>query len=194
MHLGKKFVLPVVMCTALAIASPVLAGPPTSIDLPMPSISCFSSTPTSITLQVCGGAVYGAPGGFSIHMKTLADYNIDGWAATCSYTCISLGGNCNGGNNPWNLSAGECTNVVISASTVADYLGQGICGVSSDCGIDPLVCNTVYVFRVFAHADGGTYKASAKGPEPPLQCKTAPCPDQGGCTYTWGYWKTHGPE
>jgi hypothetical protein len=83
---------------------------------------------------------------------------------------------------------------VISATTVADYAGQNICGVSSDCGIDPLVCGTEYVFRVFAHADGGSLKASPKGPEPPLTCQTAACPPTGECTLTWGYWKTHGPE
>lgn len=194
MHLAKKFALPVAMCTALAFASVALAGPPPSVDLPTPIISCVSSTASSITLQVCGGAVNGAPGGFSIHMKTKADYLIDGWDATGSYTCLSLGGNCGGGSSQWSLSAGECVNVVISAGTVALYQGQNICGVSSDCGIDPLTCNTEYVFRVFAHADGGDYKASEKGPVPPLSCTTAPCPDQGGCTYTWGYWKTHGPE
>ena len=177
-----------------ALCSAALADPPPSVDLTTPSISCFGSTPSSITVTVCGTGTYGAPGGFSIHMKTLADYNIDGWAATGSYTCLSLGGNCQGGNSQWSLSAGECVNVVISASTVADYAGQNICGVSSDCGIDPLLCNTTYVFRVFAHADGGSFKASEKGPEPPLQCTTAACPDGGGCTFTWGYWKTHGPE
>jgi hypothetical protein len=83
-------------------------------------------------------------------------------------------------------------NVVISSSTVSDYAGQGVCGVSSDCGINPLDCGTTYVFRVFAHADGGTFKASDKGPVPPLQCTTADCAT-GGCTFTWGYWKTHGP-
>jgi hypothetical protein len=126
-------------------------------------------------------------------MKTKADWLVDGWANTGSYTCLSLGGNCNQGNNPWNLSSGECVSVVISASTVADYLGQNICGVSSDCGIDPLLCGTEYVFRVFAHgnSDNG---ASPKGPEPPLSCFTADCNNGGGCTYTWGYWKTHGPE
>jgi hypothetical protein len=192
MRFGKKFVLPVLACTALAIASTAFAGP-SSVTLNTPIISCVSSTASSITVQVCGGAVYGAPGGFSIHMKTLADYNVDGWAPTGSYTCLSLGGNCQGGASQWSLGDGDCANVEISATTVADYAGQNICGVSSDCGIDPLLCNTTYVFRVFAHGDGGAYKASDKGPEPPLQCTTAACNDGGGCTYTWGYWKTHGP-
>jgi hypothetical protein len=171
-----------------------MAGPPPSEDLTTPSISCLARSASSITLQVCGTGTYGAPGGFSIHMKTKADWLIDGWDATGSYTCLSLGGNCQGGSSQWSLGAGECVSVVISATTVADYAGQNICGVSSDCGIDPLLCGTDYVFRVFAHADGGSLKASEKGPEPPLTCSTAPCPPTGECTLTWGYWKTHGPE
>jgi len=177
---------------ALALAmGPALAGPPPKCDLTTPDISCVGSTPSSITVQVCGTGTCGAPAGFSIHMKTKADYLIDGWANTGSYTCLSLGGQCV--NSQWSLSSGECVSVTISATTVADYAGQNICGVSSDCGIDPLLCNTVYVFRVFAHGDGDN-TASDKGPEPPVECSTAPCPNQGECTLTWGYWKTHGPE
>lgn len=179
---------------ALALASvPAIGGPAPKPDLTTPGITCVSSTPSSITVQVCGTGAAGAPAGFSIHMKTKADWLIDGWDATGSYTCLSLGGNCGGGNNPWSLSAGECVPVVISATTVADYAGQNICGVSSDCGIDPLTCGTEYVFRVFAHgnSDNG---ASPKGPEPPLSCFTAACPGGDNCTFTWGYWKTHGPE
>ena len=176
---------------ALVFASGLaVAGPTPKCDLTTPAISCLSSTPSSITLQVCGTGTCGAPAGFSIHMKTKADWLIDGWAATGSYTCVSLGGNCP--NSPWSLSTGECVNVTISATTVADYAGAGVCGVSSDCGLYALQCNTEYVFRVFAHGDGDN-NASPKGPEPPLSCFTAPCPTGGNCTLTWGYWKTHGP-
>jgi len=193
MSVGKRFGLALSLCCLVA-AAPVMAGPPPSEDLTTPSVSCLASSASSITLQVCGTGTYGAPGGFSIHMKKKSDWLIDGWNATGSYTCLSLGGNCGGGSSQWSLSSGECVSVVISASTVADYAGQNICGVSSDCGIDPLVCGIDYVFRVFAHADGGSLKASPKGPEPPLTCSTSPCPTTGECTLTWGYWKTHGPE
>ena len=189
---------------ALAFASaPALAGGPPP-PLTTPGITCVSSTPSSITVQVCGTGANGAPGGFSIQMKTKADYDADyaanpnapaenrGWNATGSYTCLSLGGNCP--NSPWSLSSGECVSVTISATTVTDYAGQNICGVSSDCGLYPLTCGTEYVFRVFAHADGGNFSLSPKGPVPPLVCATTPCPPTGECTLTWGYWKTHGPE
>jgi len=172
----------------LAVASgPVLADQ--KPDLTTPGISCVSSTQSSITLQVCGTGAYGAPAGFSIHMKTKADWLIDGWDPTGSYTCVSLGGNCP--NSPWSLTSGGCVNVTISASTVTDY--ANVCGVSSDCGLYLLQCGTEYVFRVFAHGDGD-YGASAKGPEGPLSCSTAACGPTGECTLTWGYWKTHGPE
>lgn len=193
MSLRRKSLLTSCMVAgALVLASgQVLAAPPKP-QLTTPGISCLSSTPSSITLQVCGTGTYGAPAGFSIHMKTRTDYDANGWAATGSYTCLSLGGNCNGGNNPWSLSTGECVNVTISASTVADYAGQGVCGVSSDCGLYPLTCNTEYVFRVFAHGNSD-YTLSDMGPTPPLSCFTSPCPNPGECTLTWGYWKTHGP-
>jgi hypothetical protein len=192
---GYRFLLAALVVGALAaVSGPVLAGGPPP-NLTTPAITCLSSTPSSITVQVCGTGANGAPGGFSIHMKTKADWLVDGWAATGSYTCLSLGGNCGGGggSSQWSLSSGECVSVVISATTVADYAGQNICGVSSDCGIDPLVCGTEYVFRVFAHADGGDFGSSPKGPEPPLSCFTADCPDGGDCSLSWGYWKTHGP-
>lgn len=191
-----SFVSLALVVGALVLASGLASAggpPPPNPDLTTPGITCLSSTTSSITVQVCGTGSAGAPSGFSIHIKTKADWLIDGWANTGSYTCLSLGGNCNGGNNPWSLSTGECVPVVISATTVADYAGQNICGVSSDCGLYPLQCNTEYVFRVFAHGNND-YGASPKGPEPPLSCFTAACPDGGNCTLTWGYWKTHGPE
>jgi hypothetical protein len=175
----------------LAVASgPALAGPgPSKPQLTTPDISCLSSTKSSITVQVCGTGSYGAPSGFSIHMKTEADWLIDGWAATGSYTCLSLGGNCP--NSQWSLTSGSCATVVISATTVADY--ANVCGVSSDCGLYTLQCGTRYVFRVFAHGNSD-YTLSDKGPDPPLVCTTAPCTPTGECTLTWGYWKTHGPD
>lgn len=197
MRFGKKFVLPVAMCTALAmvtIGGVAQAGPPPgqeNIELPVPGLSCVSSTPTSITIQVCGGAVYGAPNGFSIHVKKLSDYLVDGWDQSTSYRCYSFSGNCGGGNNPWNLSAGECVNITISSSTVIDIQSQGICGASSSCDDSPLLCNTEYVFRVFAHGGQGGFNRSDFSSN--LNCSTSPCPDEGGCTLTWGYWKTHGP-
>jgi hypothetical protein len=194
----------VALCTALAtaaIGSTAYAAPPggggdngapPQIELPVPTLSCVSSTPTSITIQVCGGAVYGAPNGFSIHVKKLSDYLVDGWDQSTSYRCYSFSGNCGGGNNPWNLSAGECVNITISASTIIDIQSQGICGASSSCDQSPLLCNTEYVFRVFAHGGDGGFNRSDFSST--LQCSTAPCVEDGGCTLTWGYWKTHGPE
>ena len=193
---GYRFLLAALVVGALAaVGGPVLAGG--KPDLTTPDITCLSSTPSSITVQVCGTGTYGAPAGFSIHMKTKADWLIDGWAATGSYTCLSLGGNCS--CSPWRLSPGECATVKISAAfAVTEYLDNcsatpPMCGASSDCGVDPLTCGTEYVFRVFAHGNSD-YGASPKGPEPPLSCWTADCPPQGECTLTWGYWKTHGPE
>jgi hypothetical protein len=165
---------------------------PSKIQLVTPTITCNGSTGESITLHVCAGST-GAPAGFSIHIETLADWQANGWSeSNSSYRCVSLGGNCQGGNNPWSLAPNACTDVIISANILDYYAGLGICGVSTDCGVPTLLCGTTYVFRIFAHGDSD-HILSDKGPDPPLACSTAACP-VGGCTLTWGYWKTHGPD
>src|SRR5437867_1649866 len=99
------FLLPVLMVGMLAVTSGMAAAGPTACKLDAPTLTCESSTPTSITLRVCAGAS-GAPAGVSIHIKKYSDWLIDGWAATGSYTCISLGGNC--GGSLWSLGTGAC--------------------------------------------------------------------------------------
>jgi hypothetical protein len=176
--------------SALAAGNP--NSGPDKTTLVTPTITCGPNTGESITLNVCAGST-GAPAGFSIHIETLTDWQANGWSdQNSTYRCISLGGNCGGGNNPWSLAPGGCTTVVISANILDYYLGQNICGVSAECGTPTLVCGTTYVFRIFAHGDADHFD-SPKGPEPPLSCSTADCP-VGGCTLTWGYWKTHGPD
>jgi hypothetical protein len=61
-------------------------------------------------------------------------------------------------------------------------------GTSTDCPV-ALECGTQYVFRAFGHA---TSKLTRSDFTLNLICETDPCND--GCTFTQGYWKTHGPE
>jgi len=75
---------------ALAFASgSALAGGAPKCDLTTPGISCLSSTTSSITLQVCGTGTCGAPAGFSIHLKTKADYDANGWVTSAIATPVS---------------------------------------------------------------------------------------------------------
>ena len=62
-------------------------------------------------------------------------------------------------------------------------------GASSNC-IDALVCGTAYVFRAFAHATSTLMRSDFTAN---VTASTLSCNSGGGCTYTQGYWKTHGP-
>jgi hypothetical protein len=149
-----------------------------------------SSTPSSITLHICAGAS-GAPAGISIQWETCADFNGNGGnfdSGDGSYNAISLSGNCS--NSNWDLGPGQCRDITINASTVINE-NAGACGASGF--PTDLLCNTCYVFRAFAHNDPGPGGCNQSGFSATVQCTTAPCPPTGGCTLTWGYWKTHGP-
>ncbi|HEY3215595.1 MAG TPA: hypothetical protein VGK93_03795 [Candidatus Eisenbacteria bacterium] len=152
---------------------------------------------------MCGDAVTGAPAGVTIQWKKCSDFAIDGWAATNSYCGLSLSGvpPC----SRWSLGPGECQDITIHASTVTDE-NAAFCGASSDC-ISDLACDTDYIFRIFAHNDpnpGGLAKSDFSCTDQNgltcspnvnncLVCRTAACTGGGDCTFTWGYWKTHGP-
>jgi hypothetical protein len=111
---------------------------------------------------------------------TAADYAAAGnvFSATCD---ASFSGNASGSR--YNLDAGESVSV-----NVGEFLFDN--GASTSCP-GALVCDTAYVFRVFAHGDNNL---TVSDKSDILTCSTLPCfHDIGGCTYTQGYWKTHGP-
>jgi len=175
----------------LALAATAQAGgPPPPCVLDAPTITCVSSTPTSITLRICAGPS-GAPAGISIQWKTLADWMANSWSDGVgdSYTAISLSGQCPTSN--WDLGPNECRNVTINASTVI-VENTGACGASGN-PLD-LICDTEYIFRSFAHNTGGPGGCNRSPFSANTVCRTAPCPTEGNCTLSWGYWKTHGPE
>jgi len=171
-------------------------GKPATLD-PL-TLTCNGSTPASITLHVCAGAS-GASAGFSVQWITLADFQKgpDGvpgtsddntWSSSVtSYRCVSLSGvpGC-AGSNKYSLGANACVDVVIS-DDIFDH-----CGESAECGDTRLSCGTTYVFRAFAHNIPGGLKASDKSGT--IQCSTGACGNTGNCTFTQGYWKTHGPD
>jgi hypothetical protein len=144
------------------------------------TVLCFSSTPGSITLTIRAGAT-GAPAGFSVQWMKAADLAAQGgvWPSDENSFCrASFSG------VPWcsnyNLTPDAEVQVVISDDLI------DACGASSECNT-PLDCDTVYVFRAFAHANN----QFQRGPFSYGQCSTAPCGGGGGCTYTQGYWKNH---
>jgi hypothetical protein len=164
--------------STIALAKPASTPKPT---LSAPTVSCFSSTPSSITVQVQAGAT-GAPAGFSLQWIKTADLQANGgvWPeGVCS-------GSFSGVPNCSNYNLTPFATITVE---VGDVLFDG-CGESSTCADIPLDCDTQYSFRAFAHANS-TYDRSAYSAT--TTCSTEPCVGDGGCTYTQGFWATHGP-
>lgn len=149
--------------------------------LDAPLLSCDASTQSSIYVKVTAGAS-GLPAGFSLQWMRKSEYeaNANDWGDTLSLRKASFSGNAN--LSRYDLSPGE--SVVINIGEL--LFDQG----ASSNSIEPLECGSEYVFRAFAHATR-SQKRSAFTAD--LVCKTLPCLTGSNCTYTQGYWKTHGP-
>jgi hypothetical protein len=152
-------------------------------QLDAPTVACSGTvTGASITLSVTAGTS-GAPAGFTVQWMKKSDYDTYGWSSNTtspSYCAASFSGVPSCSN--YNLVSGASIQV-----TIGDEFDA--CGASGGCG--DLLCGTDYVFRVFAHNDpvSGAAKSNYSNT---ATCSTAPCGGQ-NCTYTQGYWKTHGP-
>jgi hypothetical protein len=176
----------------LLTAAPSEAGKTAKMNTPI--LSCGGSTPVSLDVLVCAGATTGAPAGFSLQWVTstaLAN-GPDGIAGTADDNTwpdsesldlckASFSGNANG--STYNLGRNQCTSVNIGDNLFDDP------GASSNCANTPLTCGTTYAFRSFAHANSTIFRSDFSGN---LFCTTASCPET-SCTFTQGYWKTHGP-
>jgi hypothetical protein len=198
-NLLALIVMAFIAIAGFGISNEVLAqknakAPKTKMDTPI--ITGMATSGVSIDITVKAGAT-GAPAGFSLQWITAAAFALgpDGIAGTAddstwpasdslSLCKASFSGNANG--SFYNLGpSGEVT------VHIGDYLFDDP-GASSNCASIPLECNTEYVFRAFAHANSSLQRSDFTAN---LFVKTLPCGggDEGGCTYTQGYWKTHGP-
>ena len=180
------FVLVVVLfAVAALLAAPAFAAGKPRMDTP--TISCAGSTQTSINITVCGGETTGAPAGFSIQWMTAADFAANGnqWFLSDDPRLCKASFSGNANLSRYNLRPGECVTV-----NLGDFLFDE--GASTTCP-DALTCGTDYVFRSFAHATSTLNRSSFAAN---LTCSTLACNEGGGdnCTFTQGYWKTHGPE
>src|SRR4030095_5075397 len=164
-------------------AAPLFAGKAPKSAFATPSLSCAGSTAASINVQVCAGPS-GAPAGFSTQWETPADYAANGnvWfdSEDLGLCKASFSGNAN--LSRYNLGANQCVTV-----DVGEFLFDN--GASTGCP-GALLCGTAYVFRAFAHANSSANRSDFTST---LQCSTLACQSSTGCTYTQGYWKTHGP-
>jgi hypothetical protein len=166
--------------STIALAKP---APTPKATLSTPTVICFSSTPSSMTVQVQAGAT-GAPAGFSLQWMKTADLQALGGVWPEEGFCkASFSG------VPWCSNYNLAPNATITIE-VGDVLFDA-CGASSqNCSQVPLDCATQYSFRAFAHANS-TYNRSAFSAT--TICSTEVCVSDGGCTYTQGFWATHGP-
>jgi hypothetical protein len=148
-----------------------------------PTIECAGSTQASINIKVTAGAT-GAPAGFSLQWMTLAAYEANGnawYASDDTRLCKgSFSGNAN--DSRYSLTAGQFVTV-----NVGELLFDN--GTSTNCA-GALECGTAYVFRAFAHATSTLQRSDFTGN---LSGSTLVCGSTGACTFTQGYWKTHGP-
>jgi len=172
-------------CVALplltALGSPsAMAGPKPKLSTP--AISCAGATQTSINIQVCAGAS-GLPNGFSLDWLKASDYaaNANHWFSSDSPLACSAGFSGSANLSRYNLGPYECVTV-----NVGDFLFDN--GASTNCAIG-LDCGTQYMFRAFGHGNS-TYNRSDDTTV--LGCATLDCGHSTSCTFTQGYWKTHG--
>jgi hypothetical protein len=189
---GARYAVAIALlgCMAILAASVFLsapgsaAGKKTKMDTPL--VSCGGSTQASINVSVTAGAT-GAPAGFSIQWMKATDLEANGgvWPEynieTPNFCKASFSGNANLSN--YTLSAGQTATV-----NIGEFLFDN--GASTTCGNAALECGTDYVFRAFAHASSTLQRSDFSSI---LHCATAACGNEGGCTFTQGYWKTHGP-
>jgi hypothetical protein len=173
-------------CAAIAVALIFFSTPPTvsaKNNVSTPTINCNGSTQSSINILVTAGAT-GAPAGFSLQWMTAADYAANGnqwFDSDDTRLCkASFSGNAN--LSRYNLGPGESVSV-----NVGEFLFDN--GASTNCP-DGLTCGTDYVFRAFAHATNSLNRSDFTEN---LICATLECDQDLSCTYTQGFWKTHGP-
>jgi len=159
------------MLLGSAVLAMVMATPWSALaQLSAPSIGCAKSTHTTIWVQVCAGAS-GAPAGFTIEWTTLEAYQ-GGTPDFCKayYKAPTYA-----------LEPGECIYIEIGNFPASD--------VEVTCKVTELLCDTAYVFRVYANATQTEKQSPYSGI---TVCYTEPCP-KNGCTHTLGYWKIHSP-
>lgn len=174
-----------ILVIGLLVAVPAFAGKVGVMSTP--SLSSPGATPSTIDITVTAGPT-GAPAGFSLQWMSLADFNANGgiWPlyndddANPNFCKASFSGNANG--TRYNLGSNQSVTV-----TVGDVLFDNP-GASSNCANVPLRCATVYVFRAFVHATSNMNKSDWSSL---LQVSTQAC--SSSCTYSQGFWKTHGP-
>jgi hypothetical protein len=157
------------------------AGKVTQMSAPV--MSCAGATQTSATLQVCAGAT-GAGGGFSVQWMSAADFAANGnaWYRSDDPRLCKASFSGTASLSRYKLSPGQCVTV-----SPGELLFDS--GTSASCP-NPLLEETEYVFRSFAHAKC-TLRRSDFTPD--LSCSTLPSGHAAGCTRPVTEWAFANP-
>lgn len=133
---------------------------------------CELTTATTVTVRFTAGDA-GAPNGFVLQWMSFAAWEAANhqWEGYCELTRAEA------------VAPGDSVDVTVGEE------GEG-------CG--PLDCGTKYLFRAALLPPPTLASGGEPPPEPPgftdtVWCLTLECGPPGQCTYTIGYWRTHGP-
>lgn len=174
------------------------------------TLSCVSGGEHFVEVQVKAGAS-GAPAGFTLQWMTLDAWEANGeqwYSSDDPRLCkMSFSGqpSFSGAHDQLRWELDPYGETVVRIGDLL-YDETGVSGALSDDGTGhftqpdcQLDCGTEYVFRAFAHASRFNGRSlfsfistsgSPELTEPGAACgTTGTC---GGCTFTQGYWKTHG--
>jgi hypothetical protein len=175
----KRAVVALTLMVGAALSIPAADAGATKPKMSTPTLAVAGVDQTFVDITVTAGAT-GAPAGFSLQWETLAVWNQVGWLLSDDPNLCkaSFSGSPNASN--YNLAPNQSVTVRIGDITLD-------IGASTNCS-NPLVCNTTYVFHAFAHANNTRQRSDFT---PDLVVTTAPCPDEGVCSLSQGYWKTH---
>ncbi len=158
---------------ALLVIGAVAAHAAPAYDTP--SVSVVQTTESFIAIDVTAGPS-GAPAGFTVDWMKLSDYTTAPGYAWCTFDGVPT----------LNFTSGVSYNLAPN-QTVRIVLGELFdeTGVATNY-LDEMAAGTDYVMRVHAEGDLNTLPSNFSS-NAQLQSSAA-----NNCTFTQGYWKTHG--
>lgn len=142
-----------------------------------PTLTCGDATQASTDIKICAGPT-GVPNGFVL--KWAQGNATISWASlgpkcTATFQNRALG---------YRLGPNQCVTL-----SIGELLESEASAVDPSCAV-ALQCGKSYAFKGYARQTATLLRSLEFGP---LYCSTLACTPTDTCTFTQGYWKTHGP-